>query len=173
MIYFLLVYLLCGLGTALFALLGAPEGISKNDTKKAAIVWFLIWPVMWVQITYYTIQGHMDQRCAWCDKKVAPAHKKHLDEWRHHYLYECEKHPLTATAKVDRETAARLRRAIDQLNNELSSSIAALRCALNPTTPSDYRIAGLYLSQLTKRMEGSPGTPHPPEQAGLPADGDN
>lgn len=93
MIYILIVYLLCGLGTALYALAGKPD-IEGFDNKRAALIWFFIWPAIWTQMIYLTVSSQMNQKCAWCDMEVAPAHKKFKDKWRRHYLDECEKHPL-------------------------------------------------------------------------------
>lgn len=96
------IYMLLGLGTALLTL---GREMNKRDRIVPFIVWMLIWPVVWLQITVIYLRGHDSEKCAWCGETVGPymnlksAVYSEADDrirtlWRNHYLYNCKLHPL-------------------------------------------------------------------------------
>lgn len=88
MIYTILIYLVLGIGTS----------ITTSDVSLSAHIGIaLAWPLYWFAFVWAHLFGWMPAKCAWCGKSVAGHAQK--DNWRAHYLDECNMHPLAFRVK--------------------------------------------------------------------------
>lgn len=116
MIYFL-AYILLGISTTVYALCL----LDKGDRAVPAAVMGLVWPIVWVMAMSNAIRGLTTCKCAWCGRMVASQY--HLEEWRLHYLNECDKHPLAVKAR-------RLENYMDELDAKNTANRVALEAAI-------------------------------------------
>lgn len=101
-----------------------PVARTANDdtvTWRGIVFGGLLWPVWWVSLVIYQIQGMAPAKCAWCGKTVAPLNRKPetMEKWRAHYLDECQEHPLAAKARHLKEVLDEDTALIQNLKDEL------------------------------------------------------
>jgi len=138
-------YFLIGLGTGMF---GAIANAERGENSRTVFVWPLIWPIIWFIFIFVYFTNRHPAKCAWCGKVVASGRKEDLDIWREHYVDECQDHPLKKRLIVSRDTEKRANEVNKWLLDRMLKVISALRCALHPTTPSDYSLAEKMLDKI-------------------------
>jgi hypothetical protein len=152
MIYYILAYMVLGMSTAILVF---GREMSKRDRIITFLVWFGIWPIIWLQIAVIYLRGKNVEKCAWCGKSVAPymnlksainsePNQKLAEIWREHYLNDCDKHPLAIKCKrlekyldetdarftalrVNQERLAAEAARVSEANDRLEAEVAPLR----------------------------------------------